>query len=225
MTIPRHRSSSTTAPDKLAQRMMQQAHLRDGLPEILTGVILLLAAAQSYTMAALSHGGPLALKRSLLLAWAFLVIAMTISVCSIPGAPGTGWLLRWLRRRYLTSKSGYVKLKSRWSKRSLALMIGAGLLTAAALLVARRAVTPLLLDRGMFIAIGVLVGGAEAFVGRSPRFVVMGALTVGCGFLLAFCPRPVELRFAVLYAFTGAGALVCGAIALTRFMHTSADGE
>ena len=119
-----HPSSSTAAPDTLARRIMQDAHLRDGLPEIVVGGILLLAAAQSYTMATLLHGGPLVLKRILILVWTFLVIALTFSTCSIPGAPGTGWLLRWLRRRYLISRYGYVKPRLEWNKRQLALYGG-----------------------------------------------------------------------------------------------------
>ena len=162
-----HPSSSTAAPDTLARRIMQDAHLRDGLPEIVVGGILLLAAAQSYTMATLLHGGPLVLKRILILVWTFLVIALTFSTCSIPGAPGTGWLLRWLRRRYLISRYGYVKPRLEWNKRQLALYGGIGLLVVAALLIARREVAPPLLDRGLFIAIGVFVGGIEALVGRS----------------------------------------------------------
>jgi hypothetical protein len=220
-----HRSSSTAAPDALARRMMQDAHLRDGLPEIVVGGILLLAAAQNYTMSMPLHGGPLVVKRILLLVWTFLVIALTFSSFSIPGAPGTGWLLRWLRRRYLISRSGYVKPRSEWNKRQLALFGGIGLLVAAALLLARREVAPPLLDRGLFIAIGVFVGGFEALVGRSPRFLAMGLLTVACGILVAFLRLPLQLRFAFLYAFTGAVALVSGTIVLAHFLRANAEEE
>jgi hypothetical protein len=218
-----HRSSSTAAPDSLARRLMQDAHLRDGLPEIVVGVILLLAAAQSYTMAMLLSGGLLVLKRILILFWTFLVIALTFSSCSIPGAPGTGWLLRWLRRRYLISRSGYVKPRQRWNKRQLALFGGIGLLVAATLLLAWREVAPPLLDRGLFIAIGVFVGGIEALVGRSPRFVVMGLLTLVCGILVAFSRLPLELRFAVLYAFTGVMALISGTVVLVQFLRANTE--
>ena len=219
------RSSSTAAPDALARRMMQDAHLRDGLPKIVVGGILFLAAAQSYTMAMLLHGDLLALKRILILVWTLLVIALTFSTCSIPGAPGTGWLLRWLRRRYLISRSGYVKPRSNQNKRQLALFGGVGLLVAAALLLARREVAPPLFDRGLFIAIGVFVGGIEALVGRSPRFRAMGLLTVACGILVAFLRLSLQLRFAVLYAFTGAMALVSGAMVLAHFLRASAGQE
>jgi hypothetical protein len=220
-----HRSSSEAAPDALARRMMQDAHLRDGLPEIVVGGILLLAAAQSYTVAILLHGGPLVLKRILILVWTLLVIALTFSSFSIPGAPGTGWLLRWLRRRYLISRSGYVKPRSEWNKRLLALFGGIGLLVAAALLLARREIAPPLLDRGLFIAIGAFVGGTEALVGDSPRFRAMGLLTVACGILVAFSRLPLELRFAVLYAFTGAMALISGAIVLVHFLRANSEEE
>jgi hypothetical protein len=220
-----HRSSSTAAPDTLARRMMQDAHLRDGLPEIVAGGILLLAAAQSYTMATLLYGNLLVLKRILLLIWTVLVIALTFSTCSIPGAPGTGWLLRWLRRRYLISRSGYVKPKSKWNKSQLAVFGGIGLMVAAALLLARREVAPPLLDRGLFIAIGVFVGGIETLVGRHPRFRAMGLLTVACGILVGFSRLPLQLRFAVFYAFTGAMALISGAIVLARFLRANAEEE
>ncbi|MGB8031906.1 MAG: hypothetical protein WCF30_19815 [Terracidiphilus sp.] len=220
-----HPSSSTAAPDTLARRIMQDAHLRDGLPEIVVGGILLLAAAQSYTMATLLHGGPLVLKRILILVWTFLVIALTFSTCSIPGAPGTGWLLRWLRRRYLISRYGYVKPRLEWNKRQLALYGGIGLLVVAALLIARREVAPPLLDRGLFIAIGVFVGGIEALVGRSLRFRAMGLLTIACGTLVAFLQLSLELRFAALYAFTGAMALVSGVIVLAHFLRANAEKE
>lgn len=196
--------------------MMQDVYLRDGLPEILVGVILFLAAAQSYTMATLLHGDLLVLKKILLLAWTFLVVSVTFS---------TGWLLRWLRRRYLISQSGYVKPKSKWSQRSLALTGGTGLLVIAALLLARRVVPPPLLYRGLFIVIGVFVGGVEALVGRSPRFLAMGALTVACGILLAFSHLHLELRFTVFYGFTGAMALISGAIVLAHFLRANAEEE
>ncbi len=220
-----HRSSSTAAPDALARRMMQDTHLRDGLPEIVVGGILLLVAAQSYTMAVLLHGGLLVLKRILILVWTLLVIALTFSSFSIPGATGTGWLLRWLRRRYLISRSGYVKPRSEWNKRQLALLGGIGLLVATALLLVRREVAPPLFDRGLFIAIGVFVGGIEALVGRHPRFRAMGLLTVACGILVGFSRLPLQLRFAVFYAFTGAMALISGAIVLARFLRANAEEE
>lgn len=220
-----HRSYSKAAPDSLARCLMQDAHLRDGLPEIVVGVILLLAAAQSYTMAVLLPGGLVVLKRILILFWTFLVIALTFSSCSIPGAPGTGWLVRWLRRRYLISRSGYVKPRQRWNKRQLALFGGIGLLVAATLLLARREVAPPLLDRGLFIAIGVFVGGIEALVGRSPRFLVMGLLTLVCGILVAFSRLPPELRFAVLYAFTGVMALMSGTVVLAQFLRANTEAR
>lgn len=218
-----HRSSSIAAPDALARRMMQDAHLRDGLPEMVVGGILLLAAAQSYTMAMLLHGGLLLPKRILVLVWSFLVIAVTFSTCSIPGVPGAGWLLRWLRRRYLISKSGYMKPRSEWNKRQLTLLGGIGLLAASTLLLAIREVAPSLLNRSLFIAMGVFVGGIEALVGRSRRFQLMGTLTVACGITVAFLRLPLEIRFALFYAFTGAIALVSGAMALVHFLRTDAE--
>jgi hypothetical protein len=204
---------------------MQDAHLRDGLPEILVGGILLLVAAQNYTMAVVLHGGLLVLKRILILVWTLLVIALTFSTCSIVGVPGTGWLLRWLRRRYLISRSGYVKPRSNRNKRQLAMFGGIGLLVAAALLLARREVAPPVLDRGLFVAIGVFIGGFVTLVGRSPRFLAMGSLTVACGIVVAFLRLPRELRFAVFYGFTGAMALVSGAIVLAHFLRVNAEEE
>lgn len=217
MMVLLHRSSSTAAPDKLVRRMMQRAELRDGLPEVLFGFLSLFLAAQQYVMSLWRRTGDLAL-------WIMGTVLILLFVCL---CLASNWLLKWLRGRYLISRSGYVKPKV--NRRSMTLPGGITLLIAAAFLFAMWRFPQRVVYRwleGWFpIVMGAFICVLEIILGRAPRFWVTGALTLACGVLLTFSPLHLDLRLAVFFGFAGATAVVSGAIVLARFVRSGRDGE
>src|SRR6266568_3767754 len=93
-------SSLRHDPNAMAQRLMQRAHTRDGLPEIVAGLGFLFASGFIYAQAMLpreSIGFVAAV-----LAFAFLFPALCL---------GSPWALKRVRRRYLIERLGYVQHK------------------------------------------------------------------------------------------------------------------
>jgi hypothetical protein len=85
-------------PNKIAFRLIQKAHNRDGLPEITAGVSLLWVVALIYASNVYPPGS-LAAKLATL-AFALLTPLMCI---------GLPWAIKGLRRRFLIARTGYVK--------------------------------------------------------------------------------------------------------------------
>ena len=212
-----HRSSSTVAPESLARQMMRQAEVRDGLPEVLFGFLSVLLAAQQYVMSLWRRTGDLGF-------WIVATVLILLFACL---CLASNWLLKRLRQRYLISRSGYVKPKV--NRLSMVLWGGIALLIAAAFGFAvwrfPLRVVSLFLKSWLPIAMGALIGVFEFAVGRAPRFWVMGALTLSCGVLLTFTPLYLDRRLAIFFGFTGAMAVISGAIVLARFVRATADGE
>src|SRR5208337_5298049 len=87
-------------PDAMATRLTQRAHNRDGLPEIAVGVTFLLVSGLSYAQVALPRGS-IGFKVAVI-AFSFLVPLLTL---------GSPRILKWVRRRYLIARVGYVEPK------------------------------------------------------------------------------------------------------------------
>src|SRR5258708_25873977 len=110
------------SPDQLATRLMQKAHNRDGLPEIYIGSIFLLAAGYN-AMMLFPHWKSLGFFAAF-----FADIVLFVSLCL-----ASTRLIRWVRRRFLIGRVGYVRLKSNRCK--LAFISTAGPVTFSVLLV------------------------------------------------------------------------------------------
>ena len=191
-------------PKAVARRLIQTAHNRDGLPEIAAGLSFLFAAGLIYAQAVLrreSSGFKLAV-------FAFSLL-LPVLIC---GAP---WALRWVRRRYLIEREGYVQYKPIGRRQ-----IGMGIVVAAVAVlflfgVVTRVSQP---DRWLLAGTGLFSGALLAWCGRLPRFVIGGAVMAAAGALVAFAGVSLELGFTLLFGFQGLVSLVSGGVVFLRFM-------
>jgi hypothetical protein len=91
---------------------------------------------------------------------------------------GSPWILKWVRRRYLIARVGYVESYPMGLKQ-----IGAGIGLAVLMGVALFGVVPRLShpDRWLLAGTGLFGGALAAYCGRLPRFVIGGALMAAAG--------------------------------------------
>ena len=199
-------------PDALSRRLLQEAHNRDGLPEIAVGLSFLAIAGLSYAQVALPRES--AGFKAAVLALAFLIPIATL---------GSRWALGWLRRRYLIGRFGYVQPKPIGRKQIgvgiiLTIVVTAGLFGAVA-----RLSDP---DRWILAGTGLFGGALAAFCGRLPRFVAGGALMAATGICVALSGVSLQIGFAILFGLQGLVALVSGCAVFLRFMrqpHAAGD--
>jgi len=128
---------------------------------------------------------------------------------------GSPWILKWVRRRYLIARVGYVESYPMGLKQ-----IGAGIGLAVLMGVALFGVVPRLShpDRWLLAGTGLFGGALAAYCGRLPRFVIGGALMAAAGLLVAFSGVPLLAGFAILFGFQGLVALISGSIAFLRLI-------
>ena len=193
------------APEKIAGRLVQRAHLRDGLPEIFVGTFFLLAAPLDW-MGQNINGAPMAAKA----AYAADILLSMILGMSLP------WLIKWVRRRFLVEREGYVQHKS--GKRQVTRI----LLVAAAIFVLVLAAALWLklpnLDRWILAALGLYVGAVWAFVGQTLRFRIVAAISAATGILLAFTALSMQLCLAIFFGMSGLVTLLSGLVVFLSFM-------
>jgi|ERR1035437_2799906 hypothetical protein len=192
-------------PDAIASRLMQKAHLRDGLPEILVGLLFLLAAGFNFMSASLP-------RASTGLKIAFLADIGLFVVLSV----GTFWLLKWVRRQFLVEREGYVRQKTNRPK--LARILVGGLIVFFLVLYAALFMRLPNMDNWVLAGTGLYVGAIWAFIGRSRRFVVSGLLDAVTGIALAFARISVENRLGILFTVMGIVALLSGCVVFVRFI-------
>jgi hypothetical protein len=194
-------------PDAAARRLMRIAHNRDGLPEIAIGTILLSAAFFIWLQVAWPRGS--FLYRSSWWGMMLLVVPM------IAGAPSA---IKWLRRRFLIEKVGYVELK-RVPRRLRLLMIVTSIAFAAAAAMAwavyRRGLPP---SGWMVAGTGILWGLLAVFAGRLPRYVIGGVLMAALGICLGLSGVSFEKGSLILYGSMGLLSLVSGCVVLLHFL-------
>jgi len=202
----RNSSSLTGAadPNAVARRLLQRAHTRDGLPEIAVGLIFLLASGLLYAQAVLpreSSG-----FKSAVLAFSLLLPFLIL---------GSPWALRWVRRRYLVERLGYVRHKPIGRKQ-----IGFGILLAALMTLVLFGVVPRFSqpDRWLLAGTGLSGGALLAWCGRLPRFVVGGVVMAAAGVLVAFAGVSLETGFAMLFGFQGLLTLASGGVVFLQFI-------
>jgi hypothetical protein len=200
-------SSSLTGssdPNAIAKRLMQRAYHRDGLPEIAVGLSFLLASGLIYAQVVLPRGSIGFIAA--VLAFAFLLPVLCL---------GSPWALKWVRRRYLIERVGYVQHKPIGRRRIGFSIVLASLVALVSLLVVTR--LPLS-DRWLLAGTGLFGGALAAWCGRLPRFVIGGALMAATGVFVAFSGVSLQGGFAILFGFQGLATLVSGGVVFLRFI-------
>ena len=190
-------------PDVLAKRLLQRAHNRDGLPELAAGLNLLLASALIYAHSALP-------KNTIGFRAAVLAFAFLLPVFIIGARPAVNWI----RNRYLIFRFGYVRFQP--AARRFRTFVLPPLVALAA-----TGLSALLLPRPgswLIAATGIAGGVLTAAVGRLPRFIVGGVVTAAAGICLAYSGLSLPAGMAILFAIQGAGAIISGAVTLSRFL-------
>jgi hypothetical protein len=192
-----------TNPDVLAKRLLQRAHTRDGLPEILVGVLFVFTAGMQYALIVLPH-------RSAAFIAAVLIFAFGFPAASFL----TPRLLKWVRRRYLVEREGYVEhLANRTVPLRRARLMGIG---AVLIVLGQVALRPL--PDSWVVGVTGLAGGVlAALCGREPRFYFAGFLMASIGLALAYSGIPMETGFVILFGIMGALELISGTIVWMRF--------
>jgi hypothetical protein len=202
-------------PGRLACRLMQRAHNRDGLPEMAVGVFFLFVSAMQAALLRARNGT--ILQRSLLLIMAVLIPAICLA------SPG---IIKWLRRRYLIAREGYFESKPSRTKRikfAVGIVIGVAAALCAVVAAKHGTMPP---DRWVLAGTGVLGGLVAALGGQSSRFTVGGLLMAVAGVAIGFSGASLAVGFVLIFGFTGAMALVSGVIVFRRFIRqTTESGE
>jgi hypothetical protein len=202
-------------PDGIANRLMQKAHNRDGLPEIAIGLTFLTVAALMGMQMAFHPGSPA--YRTAVLALMVLVPALML---------GSQWAIKKVRRQFLIETVGYVQLKP-VNRRRIGILIGIAFVIAVAAIIAAY------LGRGSFppaawFLAGTGIGGGIllAVSGRSPRSVMGGVGMAATGIVLAFSKVSLEVGFAILYGVIGLLLFVSGSVVLLLLLRKPAkSGE
>ena len=196
-----------TDPVAAATRLMRRAHNRDGLPEIAIGIILLTAAFLIWLEVAYPRGS-FAHQSSW---WGMmLLVAPMIGVSQ--------WAIKWVRRRFLIEKVGYVELKP-VPKKLLIIVTCVAFVVAAAM---AWAVYLRALPQGgwMIAGTGMTWGLLAVYAGRLPRYVVGGVLMAIVGICLGFSGVSFEMASLILYGSMGFLSLVSGCAVLLHFVRT-----
>lgn len=201
--------SSPVDPNILARQLIQRAHNRDGLPEIVLGLGFLLVAGLTYAQVMLP-------RESMGFKAAVLTLATVFPLLCF----GSPWVLRWVRRRYLIGRLGYVQPKPISRKD-----IGMGVTVAVLMIVALFGIVPRLSQPNRWILAGTgLFGGAlAAFSGQLPRFVIGGLLMAATGIGVALSGVSLEAGFAILFGFPGILAVISGVVVFVRFVRGPID--
>jgi hypothetical protein len=194
----------TADPDAIARRLIQRAHNRDGLPEIAIGLSFLLVSGLIFVQVLLPRG-----SNGFKLAALALALLIPLVCFASPSA------LRWVRRRFLIARVGYVEPRP-IAPRRLAWEIACGALVVAVFFgILGRVSRP---DGWVLAGTGLFGGALMAWCGRLPRFVVGGAVMAAAGLVAAFAGVSLEMGFTMLFGFEGLAILVSGVVVLLRFM-------
>ena len=194
-----------TNPDAVARHLMQRAQNRDGLPEMAIGAVLLMTAFVIWLQVA-SPRGSFAYRASW---W-----GMTLLV--VPMIGGAQSAIKWVRRRFLVERVGYVELKP-IPRRLLVTVASIAFLAAVATTwgAYRLALPP---SGWMLAGIGIGWGFFAAYAGRLPRFVIGGIVMALAGILLGFSGVSYEIGSLILYGSMGILSLASGCVVLVRFI-------
>jgi hypothetical protein len=202
-------SPSLTNADALARRMVQCAHNRDGLPEMLVGFTFLVASAMSGTTLAI-HGRAAAVL--------VMVFALLITVLGFTA----NRIVDWTRRRFLLQWVGYVQVRSPRKKLAVIAFLAAAFIGTVAVMGLRHfepSAQLLVLVCGAFVSI------LQVVIGRLIRFWIAGGLILCAAFAIAMANWPMELALVAFFVCAGVINLVAGGITFFRLLQKRADLE
>lgn len=213
--------SETTDPQAIGKKLLQRSYNSDGLPEISMGLFCLLFASLNYATTLLPADSA-----------GFKVTILTLTFLPPLFVLASRWALRWVRRRYLIERFGYVQYKPIY--RGLQQMGPriALILLAATVTVILGVVTRLLQvdswPRWLLAGTGLFGGAIFAGIGQPRRMVIYGIVMAATGLSLAFLAVPaspgavawLNLRtgMAILFGVLGVVTLVTGVVVFLRFM-------
>jgi hypothetical protein len=204
-------------PRAVAQRLMQKAQNRDGLPEIAAGLILLTFAGLYGLQVVFQPGSPI-YKAS-----GNAVLAMMM-LLFIPFF-GAQWAIKKLRMRFLIGKVGYVKLKPlnrKQLRRVISVAVAAAVVASVlAYILASRHSLPL--SSWILAGNGIPGGLLAAVAGRSTRYYIGGGVLAATGIALALSGVSQNAGMTILYGFIGLFCLVSGSIRLSTLLQTPAE--
>ena len=191
-------------PKAIGRQLVQKAHNRDGLPEIFIGVFFLLMSSLTYLIMVLP-------RKSIGFYAAVLTASFVLPVLGF----GSHSVFKWVRRRFLIERWGFVEY-TLINRRRIAL----GIVLAALMNVVLFGVIPRLSqpDRWLLAGTGLFGGAVCAWGGRQPRFVFEGALMATTGLLVAFSGVSLDAGFVILFGFQGLLTLASGCVVFRRFM-------
>lgn len=191
-------------PDEIAKRLIQRAHHRDGLPELAVGLTFLITCAFIYAQSLLARGS--AAFKAAVVAFSLVIPLLCI---------GSPLVLKWVRRRYLMDRVGYVEWQPIGRKQ-----IGFGIAIAVGVTVALFGVAPRLSqpDRWVLAGTGLFGGALAALSGRMLRFVVGGVVVAAAGISVALSGVSLETGFAILFGVQGLLAVISGSVVFWRFI-------
>jgi hypothetical protein len=199
-------------PTKIASRLMQKAHNRDGLPEICAGLFLLVVAALIYAPRMFP-------PRSM----AFTLVTVAFALLTPLMCIGLPWAVKWLRKRFLLARTGYVKARPLPLRPRFLVILIAILTAAVASCLGARAHWE---HSHWTLAAGATLWGIlTVLFGRSLRFVVSAVLAVAAGIWLAQSDLELGLAFAILWGGLGLISLISGTVVLLRFLRQPLESE
>lgn len=201
-----HLSSPSLANPAVTYRLIQCAHNRDGLPEMVAGLIFVIASGTLWPEVLFPGrtGGLLSL----------VFTALVLVMCGI-----TNWLIKSIRQRYLLPWVGYVQFRPH--PKSTKLKVFAflqALLVAGAMAALMRSLESRDLKLLLLPINGIFIGVFQFIVGRQPRFWITGSLALCAGIALAFTDWSFELCLALLFLFVGMVEISAGGITLARLI-------
>jgi len=139
---------------------------------------------------------------------------------------GSQWAIKWVRKRFLIGKVGYVKLKPVNRKRTgirLAIIAGASSVIAVLVAIAIAKVV-IAADRGVahwglfppigwvFVGLGIYGGAIMVFRVCLLRYSIGGVIMAAMGILLAFSRVSLPIGTTILFSFAGLLALISGIV-------------
>jgi hypothetical protein len=204
-------SSCRTDPDTLARGMVQRAHHRDGLPEIFAGAGLLIGSGMCW-----SDTLPPGSRARVVCGIASLLLVMAFTLAS-------GWLMKWVRQRFLLERVGYVRMKISRRHRALSLVVAfvVGIVTALGIWHMRSAEPA----KWLVVIVGAMAGLFMVAVGRLPRFWLTGAFSLIASLAIASSRLSFSAGLGTYFDLVGVLEMIVGAAVLFRLLHQPAEDE
>ncbi len=196
---------SSKSPEAIAQELIQQAHHRDGIPEIVTGAFFLMTAGLICAQPYLPNDPAGRRATAIIIVLAVPLVLLLIKRIAVP----------WLRQRYFIESFGYVQYNQWTSSR-----LFAGLTFVAVLALLVFGVAPKLEDphRWRPILTALLLAGVLMWWGRPRRIFWYGAIAAAVAAGLAITGTRDPESHLILFSVIGVCFLVGGALTFGRFL-------